>query len=60
MSCDITNSWFNYCKNMVQENIIQEFILKNIDDTRNYFLEDIKQNDLMRKKHKKISISKLY
>ena len=50
----------NYCKNMVQENIIEEFILKNIDDTRNYFLEDIKQNDLMRKKHKKISISKLY
>ena len=45
---------------MVEENLIQEFILKNVDATRNYFLEDIKQNDLMCKKHKKISISKLY
>ena len=28
----------------------QEFRLKNTDETRNYFLEDIKQNELMSKK----------
>ena len=39
---------------MVEENIIQEFRLKNIDETRNYFLEEIKQNELMSKKHKKV------
>ena len=31
----------------------QEFRLKNIDETRNYFLEEIKQNKLMSRKHKK-------
>ena len=39
---------------MVEENISQEFRLKNIDETRNYFLEEIKQNQLISKKHKKI------
>ena len=29
----------------------QEFRLKNIDETRNYFLEEIEQNELMSKKH---------
>ena len=29
---------------MSEENINQEFRLKNIDETRNYFLEKIKQN----------------
>ena len=43
---------YNYFKNMVEENISQEFILKNIDETRNYFIEDIKQNELLFKKHK--------
>ena len=32
----------------------QEFRLKNIDDTRNYFLEQIGQNELMSRKHKKV------
>ena len=32
----------------------QEFKLKDIDETRNYFLEEIKQNVLMSRKHKKI------
>ena len=45
---------YNYFKNMVEENISQEFILKNIDETRNYFIEDIKQNELLFKKHKKV------
>ena len=39
---------------MVEENISQEFRLKTIDETRNYFLEEIKQNELMSKKHKKV------
>ena len=29
---------------MAEENIRQEFRLKNIDETRNYFAEQIKQN----------------
>ena len=29
---------------MVEENISQEFRLKNIDETRSYFLEEIQQN----------------
>ena len=39
---------------MVEENIIREFRLKHTDKTRNYFLEEIYQNELMSKKHKKI------
>ena len=31
----------------------QEFRLKNIDETRNYFLEEINQSELMSRKHKK-------
>ena len=42
---------------MSEENINQEFRLKNIDETRNYFLEKIKQNELMSKKHKKVFTS---
>ena len=30
---------------MVEENISQEFILKNIDEKRNSLTEEIKQND---------------
>ena len=32
---------------MVAENISLEFELKNIDETRNYFLEEIKQIELI-------------
>ena len=39
---------------MVEENINQEFRLKNIDETRNYFIKEIDQNELMSKKHKKV------
>ena len=35
---------YNYFKNMVEENISQEFRLKNLDKTRSYFLEEIEQN----------------
>ena len=31
----------------------QEFRLKNINETRNYFLEEIEKNELMSNKHKK-------
>ena len=39
---------------MVEENISQEFRLKSKDETRNCFLEGIKRNELMSKKHKKV------
>ena len=39
---------------MSQENISQEFRLKNIDETRNYFVEEMEQNELMSKKHKEV------
>ena len=39
---------------MCKENISQEFRLRNIDGTRNYFLEEIEQNELTKTKHKKV------
>ena len=45
---------------MLEENINQEFRLKNIDETRNYFLEEIKQNELMSKEHKKVCTAPNY
>ena len=39
---------------MFEEIVSQEFRLKNIDETRNYLIEKIKQNELMSIKHKKI------
>ena len=36
---------------MTEEKIIQEFILKMIEETRNYLIQEISQNELMRKKH---------
>ena len=38
---------YNYFKNIVEENISPKFKSKNIDKTRNYFLEEIEQNELM-------------
>ena len=39
----------------------QEFRLKNIGEARNYFLEEIKQKELLSRKHKKgLENSKLY
>ena len=37
-----------------QENISQDFTLKNIDETRGYLIEKINQNELMSKNHKKV------
>ena len=39
---------------MTEENISQEFRLKNIDKTGTYFFEKISQNNLMSKKHKNV------
>ena len=36
---------------MTEENVSQEFRLKNIDEKTNYFSEEIGQNDFMSKKH---------
>ena len=43
---------YNQFKNIVEENISQGFILENINETRKYFLEEVKQNEFMNKKHK--------
>ena len=39
---------------MAEENISQEFRLRNIDETKNYLIEEINRNELMSKKHKKV------
>ena len=39
---------------MTEENIGQELRLKEIEEKRNYFMEEIKQNELISKKHKKV------
>ena len=39
---------------MFEENITQEFRLKNIERTRNYLIKEINQNELMIKKYKKV------
>ena len=38
---------------MAEKSISQKFRLKEIDKTRNYFIQEIKQNELLSKKHKK-------
>ena len=39
---------------MSEKSISQKFRLKEIDKTRSYFIEEIKQNELISKKHKKL------
>ena len=39
---------------MSEENISQKFRLKNIEVTRNYFIEELNQNELISKKFKKV------
>ena len=36
---------------MSKKKISQKFRLKNIDETRNYFIKEINQNELVSKKH---------
>ena len=41
-------------KNMIEEKFSRKVKLKNKDGTRNNFIEEITQNELMNKKHKKL------
>ena len=43
---------YNYFKNMVEENASQEFRFKNMDESRVFFLEEIKESELMSIKQK--------
>ena len=45
---------------MIEENISQKFRLKNVEETRNYFFEEIEQNELMSNKHKNVSTTLNY
>ena len=45
---------YNCFKNRGEENISQEFRLKDIDKTRKYLIEEINQSKLISKKHKKV------
>ena len=38
---------------MAEESISQEFRLENMDETRNYLIENISRNELMSKKRKR-------
>ena len=45
---------------MAEENISQEFWLKNIDETRNYLTEGINRNEMINKKHNKVCTTLIY
>ena len=45
---------------MTEKNKSQGFKLKNIDETRNYLIEEMNRNELMSKKHKKICTTLYY
>ena len=39
---------------MTEKNINQDFLLKAVDEKRNYFIEEIKRNEIISKKHKNV------
>ena len=45
---------------MTEENISQKLRLKNIDKIKKYFIEEIKQNQLISKKHQKVLMTLSY
>ena len=45
---------------MIDENKYLDFILRKIDETRNYFLEEVKQGNLISKTHKSLFDFKLH
>ena len=47
---------YNDFKKMAEENISQQFRLRNIGKTRNSFLGEIEENELMSKKHEKVCL----
>ena len=40
---------------MGEENVSQEVKLKNIEESKNYFIKEIDQNELINKKHRKVT-----
>ena len=59
MSRIIKNSWFIWkyvtnLKKLGEQNISQEFRLRNLDETRNEILENVKQYEFMSRKHRKV------
>ena len=42
------------CRKLAVENVGQEFRLKKIDKIRNYFIQEIKQSELISEKHEKV------
>ena len=48
---------YNYLKNIIEERTSKEFRFKHIAQTRNYFVEEIKQNELMSKRYKKVCVT---
>ena len=51
---------YHYFKNFIKEKISQKYRLKTIAEAKDYFLEEIKQNELMTKKHKRVSLTLNY
>ena len=43
---------------MVEENLSQEFRLKNIEETRNSFIKEIEKNELIKRQRKNIKIQR--
>ena len=39
---------------MIEVNVSEEFRLKNIEEIKNYLIEEIKENELIGKNHKKV------
>ena len=51
---------YNYFENKAEENKSQEFRLKNIDETRNYLIEETNRNEIVSKRHGKVCRTLIY
>ena len=51
---------YNYFENKAEENKSQEFRLKNIDETRNYLIEETNRKEIVSKKHGKVCRTLIY
>ena len=45
---------YNHIKNIAAENISSELRLKNVDETRNYWIEEINRKESTSQKHQKV------
>ena len=50
----LTEKNYEQILNMEEENICQKFRLKNLEGIKKYFIKEIDQSELMKKKHKKV------